>query len=305
MFESIWNDIRQQFRYGNALTKIIIVNIGFFIFVNLVRLVLMIIDGQAPPPSYGPFIHFFTISSDLWHNLTHPWVIITHMFLHESFWHIFWNMLLLYWFGRIVGDLLGDWRVLPIYLLAGLAGGFTYVLLANLPTYWVFGGYALGASAAVMGILAVAGMTAPDYVLHLLLIGPVRLKYVVLVLIFLDVAALSWGSNSGGSLAHLGGAAMGFVIASQLQRGNDLTRPVARWLEALQNWWGNFTRRRRKPKVVFKNQGFNKAKGQRRKPQPEFDQERLDAILEKIKEKGYESLSWEEKEFLFKASNKD
>lgn len=305
MFESIWNDIRQQFRYGNTLTKIIIVNIGFFVFVNLTRLVLMIIDGQAPPPSYEPFIHFFTISSDPWHNLSHPWVIITHMFLHEGFWHIFWNMLLLYWFGRIVGDLLGDWRILPIYLLSGLAGGVTYVVFANLPTYWAFGGYALGASAAVMGTLAVAGMTAPNYVLHLLLIGPVRLKYVVLVLIFLDVVALSWGSNSGGSLAHLGGAAMGFFIAAQLQRGNDLTRPVARWLEVLKNWWSNLTRRGRRPKVVFKKDTTSANGNRSRNRRPEYDQERLDAILEKIKEKGYESLSREEKEFLFNASKKD
>lgn len=306
MFESIWSDIKQQFSYGNALTKIILVNIGVFVFVNLVRIILMIVDGSAPPPSYEPFIHFFTISSNGWHNLTHPWVFITHMFLHEGFWHIFWNMLLLYWFGRIVGDLLGDWRVLPIYLLSGLAGGLTYFIVANIPTFWVFGSYALGASAAVMGTLAVAGMMAPDYILHLILIGPVRLKWVVLVLIFLDVVALSWGSNSGGSIAHLGGAAMGFFIAAQLQRGNDLTRPVANWLSQLDAWLKSLRSGRRKPKVVFRNEKKSSASrpGPARRHKTEDDQARLDAILDKIKEQGYESLTKEEKEFLFNASKK-
>lgn len=306
MFESIWSDIKQQFSHGNALTKIILVNIGVFVFVNLVRIALMIVDGAAPPPSYEPFIHFWAISSNGWHNLTHPWVFITHMFLHESFWHIFWNLLLLYWFARIVGDLLGDWRVLPIYLISGLAGGLTYFIFSNIPTFWVFGSYALGASAAVMGMLAVAGMTAPDYILHLILIGPVRLRWVVLVLIFLDVVALSWGSNSGGSIAHLGGAAMGFFIASQLQRGRDLTRPVANWFSQLNTWLKNLRMDRRKPKVVFRNvrKSDTTRPGPSRRQPTADDQARLDAILDKIKEQGYESLTKEEKQFLFNASKK-
>lgn len=304
MFESIWSDVKQQFSYGNALTKIILVNVAVFVFINLVRIGLMIFDGSAPPPSYEPFIHFFTISSDWYHNLTHPWVFITHMFLHEGFWHIFWNMLLLYWFGRIVGDLLGDWRVLPIYLIAGLAGGLTYFIVANIPSYWVFGSYALGASAAVMGMLAVAGMMAPDYILHLILIGPVRLKWVVLVLIFLDVVALSWGSNSGGSVAHLGGAAMGFFLAAQLQRGNDLTRPVANWLNQLTNWLNRLRSNRKGPKVVFRNEQKERASRPGPSRRNEDDQARLDDILDKIKEHGYESLTKEEKEFLFNASKK-
>lgn len=307
MFDSIYRDIKQQFSHGNALTKIILVNIGFFVFVNLVRIILLFVDGQAPPPSYTPFIQFFAISKDLLHTLTHPWVILTHIFLHEGFWHIFWNMLLLYWFGRIVGDLLGDRRVLPIYLICGLAGGFTYLAVANLPSLWSFGEYALGASAAVMGMLAVAGMTAPSYLLHLLLIGPVRLKYVVLVLIFLDLIALSWNSSSGGSIAHLGGTVMGFVIASQLQRGNDLTSPVANGPQALQEWWQNRLRTNRKPKVVFRNnqKGPAKRPGPSRHKHSDLDEQaKVDAILDKIKEKGYDSLTKEEKEFLFNASNK-
>ncbi|MFQ5445624.1 MAG: rhomboid family intramembrane serine protease [Saprospiraceae bacterium] len=313
MFDSIWNDIKRQFSHGNTLTRIILVNVGFFVFVNLVRLVLIMVDQAAPPPSYQPFIHFFTVSSSWKHNLTHPWGIFTHMFLHEGFWHILWNMLFLYWFGRIVGDLLGDRRVLPIYLLGGLAGGLTYFVMANISSPWAFGGYALGASAAVMAILMVAGMTAPDYIISLLFLGDVKLKYIVAVLVFLDLIALSWNSNSGGSFGHLGGVAMGFAIAHQLQRGNDLTAPVNRALQSITAFFQQLFSGQKGPKVVYKNPNAGKQWHRSRRDRKGHGasdtrdasyQEKLDAILDKIKQSGYESLSDNEKAFLFDASKK-
>ncbi len=314
MFTSIWDDIKRQFSQGNTLTRIIIFNISFFVFVNIVRFLLILVDGTAPPPSYEPFIHFFSISSDWMHNLTHPWVFITHMFLHEGFWHILWNMLMLYWFGRIVGDLLGDRRILPIYLLGGLAGGLTFFIMANIPTPWGFGGYALGASAAVMCTLLVAGMTAPDYIISLLFLGDVKLKYIVAVLVFLDLVGLSWNNNSGGSFGHLGGTAMGFVIAYQLQRGNDLTGPINKLIQSISSFFKNLfsIENRRGPKVAYKNPNLKKQKAGRagrfgnRSADPEdlSHQEKLDAILDKIKKSGYDSLSPSEKEFLFNASKK-
>ena len=104
MFTSIWEDIKQQFSYGNTLTRIILVNIAVFVVVTLIRLILMPVEEGI---TYDDFLHFFTISSDVWHNLTHPWVLITHMFLHEQVFHILWNMLLLFLVwphrGRFVG----------------------------------------------------------------------------------------------------------------------------------------------------------------------------------------------------------
>jgi membrane associated rhomboid family serine protease len=311
MFDSIWHDIKRQFNHGNSLTRIIIFNVAFFVFVNLVRFILILVDHEAPPPSYQPFINFFSISSDWQHNLTHPWVFFTHMFLHEGFWHILWNMLMLYWFGRIVGDLLGDRRVLPIYLLGGLAGGLTYFAMANVPTPWGFGGYALGASAAVMCTLLVAGMTAPDYIISLLFLGDVRLKYIVMVLVFLDLVALSWNFNSGGSFGHLGGALMGVVYARQLQNGNDLSVPVSNILRGITNFFSGLfqAQPRRKPKMVFKNAESKRQsrsnRGNRASDAEDLShQEKVDAILEKIKKSGYDSLSAAEKEFLFNASKK-
>lgn len=314
MFSSIWDDIKRQFSQGNALTRIIIFNIAVFVVVNIVRLILFIVSGGEPAGSYESFVHFFSISSNWIHNLTHPWVFITHMFLHEGVWHILWNMLMLYWFGRIVGDLLGDRRILPIYLLGGLAGGLTFFIVANIPTPWDFGGYALGASAAVMCTLLVAGMTAPDYIISLLFLGDVKLKYIVAVLVFLDLIGLSWNNNSGGSFGHLGGAAMGFAIAYQLQRGNDLTAPVNRIIQSITAFFGQLFsgESRRGPKVAYKNPDLKRQRGSRSgrfghrntEAQDLSYQEKLDAILDKIKRSGYDSLSPSEKEFLFNASKK-
>ena len=315
MFTSIWEDIKQQFSYGNTLTRIILVNVAVFVVVTLVRLILMPVESGF---TYNDFLHFFAISSDPWFNLKHPWVLITHMFLHEQVFHILWNMLLLYWFGRIVGDLLGDHRVLPIYLLAGMAGGLTYFAMARVLTTFTFGSYALGASAAFMGIVVVAGVMAPDYIISMLFLGDVRLKYIVAVLVLLDLVAISWNSNTGGSFGHLGGALMGYIIARQLQHGNDMTAPVNNLIQKITAFFNElFSSDRPKPKMAYKNpkvrqkqrtatrsnQGTDKGSPSS-DPESLTHQEKVDAILDKIKQSGYESLSKEEKEYLFKASKK-
>lgn len=308
MFSSIWSDIKRQFNYGNTLTRIILVNIAVFVCAVLLRLVMMPIgDGGG----FQRFMRYFEVGADWQHNLFFPWVFITHMFLHTDFWHILWNMLMLHWFGRIVGDLLGDRRILPIYLLGGLAGGLSYFIMANVPTPWDFGSHALGASAALMAILVVAGKTAPDYNISLILIGDVKLKFIVAVLFLLDLIALSNNNNSGGSFGHLGGGLMGYVIAAQLQRGNDLTAPVNRLIERLSSFFSNlFSKRRPSPRVAYRHvdvkrsQSSPSAAAPRRSASREdrIPQEKLDAILDKIKQTGYESLSADEKEFLFNAS---
>jgi len=312
MFSSIWYDVKRQFSYGNMLTRIILANIGVFVVVILARLLLFSIGG-GEGGVYQKFLHFFMVGADWKHNLTHPWVFITHMFLHDGLWHILWNMLLLFWFGRIVGDLLGDRRILPIYLLGGLAGGFAYFFMANIATPWDFGAYALGASAAFMAILVVAGKTAPDYNISLLFLGDVKLKYIVAVLFLLDLIGLSANNNSGGSFGHLGGALMGFIIAQQLQNGNDLTAPVNKVLDSVTSFFSNlFLEKAPGPKVAYRSPDLKKHGAQRpgnssQRPGRKDDlpyQEKLDSILDKIKQSGYDSLSPSEKEFLFDASKK-
>ena len=321
MFQSIWDDVKREFQYGNMVTRIIVVNIAIWVFVNLAKLVLRLPTEDAT--IYDEFLRFFSMSPNWKFILMHPWVPITSIFLHESFGHILWNMLTFYWFGRIVGDLLGNHRVLPLYLLGGFAGGAVYFIAAQfhvlglgLPSEMV-----LGASAAVMAMVACAAYIAPDYIFNLLLIGPVRLKYIAFVLFFLDLISIADRSNTGGHLAHLGGAAFGLFFAAQLREGTDLGKPINRFIDFILS----LISRRPKTKFTYQRGGSSqKSYSNQQKTQKQTTQERkttsantsssdnvvsdeqarLDAILDKIKQKGYESLTKEEKEFLFKASQK-
>ncbi|MCB0620248.1 MAG: rhomboid family intramembrane serine protease [Saprospiraceae bacterium] len=300
MFSSILEDIKREFNFGNMVTRIIIINGIVFVAVNVVKLVLMV------TPHFETFIKFFSLSSNIFFNLTHPWVFVTNMFLHEGFLHFLFNMLFLYWFGRIVGDLLGNHRILPLYLLGGFAGALFYLLTAN----FIFPGasYAYGASAAVMAIVVAAGAIAPDYIMRLLFIGDVRLKYIVAALLFLDLVGIANMSNTGGHFAHLGGSLMGFLFVRQLQAGQDWSAPLNRLLGHLSQFFTQLFRKSpKRPTVSYRNPNIGKrVKGSRKSDDAaqSSHQERLDAILDKIKKSGYESLSEEEKEFLFNASKK-
>lgn len=316
MFQSILEDVKREFSYGNMVTRIIIINVAIYLFVNITYLTLFFIYGHDPlalASVYGKFLHFFCISSGLTHNLTHPWALITHMFLHDGFWHILWNMLVLYWFGRIVGDFIGNRRILPLYIMGGLAGAVAYFISVN---FLPVGAYALGASAAVMAIVVAAGVISPDYIMRLLLIGDVKLKYIVAVMVLLNLFLIPKGGNTGGYIAHLGGAGFGWLFVWQLRQGKDWSIPVNNILDKIASFFQGLTngnvleKSRRKPRVVYKNterQGRSRnERGSARSDSATSHsyQEQLDTILDKIKKSGYESLSEEEKEFLFNASKK-
>ncbi|MCI5082185.1 MAG: rhomboid family intramembrane serine protease [Saprospiraceae bacterium] len=319
MFSSIWEDVKREFNYGNMVTRIVIVNVGAFVVMNLVWIIAMIGNNRSLPEWFNTFQQFFMMSSDWFHNLTHPWVLITYMFLHFSFWHILWNMLFLYWFGRIVGDFIGNQRILPLYLLGGLSGAILYFISANLNLLPANSGpFMLGASASVMAIVVAAGVISPDYIMRLLFLGDVKLKYIVAVLVFLDLLGVAGMNNTGGHVAHIGGAVFGYIFVRQLREGNDLAVPVNNFLNAMGNWFqglfagqGRRGRRKQGPRVVYKNTE-KASRPKRRKSSSKSHhrsddrshQERLDEILDKIKQSGYESLSDAEKEFLFNASKK-
>ncbi len=319
MFDSIWRDVRREFSYGNTVTRLVIVNVAFFLFVNLVK-ILLLIPALGQMLGFEQFLKWFAMSRTFSENLIRPWVWLTSIFLHENFWHLLWNMLALYWFGRIVGDLLGDRRVLPIYLLGGIVGGLAYVVAAQLS--YLIGGIAYGASGAVMAMVAAAGFASPDYRMNVLLIGDVKLKYIAGVLILLDIIAIADNVNSGGSVAHLGGAALGAIYITQLTKGIEIGKPILVLIKKIENWWAN------RNQVPIKKRASNQQHtpfefSKNTNPPPQnahrkttegggnassrmtdktAQQHRVDEILDKIKQSGYESLSTEEKEFLFRAS---
>lgn len=304
MLESILADIRREFSFGNVVTRLVIINVAVFIAINLIRLIFYLGNAGEIPSLYHDIVHFFSVSSDIKHNLTHPWVFVTSIFLHESFWHLLWNMLFLYWFGRIVGDLLGDRKVFPIYLLGGMVGCIVFWMSAQLLPYMQgYTGYALGASAGVMAIVVTSGMIAPDYSMRLILLGDIRLKYIVFALVLLDLFALAGNSNTGGHFAHLGGVAMGWLFVSQLRAGNDWSEGVNNLLDKVVNFFKGEripVARSKEAKIVKKT--FSKSEP--KQYSEDEIQERIDIILEKIKKTGYDSLSSEEKEFLNNASSR-
>ena len=215
-----------------------------------------------------------------------PWTVVTYMFTHTELFHFSFNMLVLYWFGRIFEDFLNGKQFTFIYLAGGLFGALLFLLFYNIfPAFaeMKYGSILLGASGSVMAIVVAIATLVPDYSIRLLLFGDVRLKYLALILVLIDVISIA-GSNPGGSIAHLGGALLGFIFIKQLQNGND---------------WSKIFQQRKRLKVV-KNSGTPPLNSSR---VPE--QELIDQILDKISRSGYNSLTQQEKEQLFKASNKE
>jgi len=307
VFKSIADDIRYQFQTGNSITRLIIVNVAVFLAIMLFQLVLTVSTGFLDQ-SQGMFhtvVSYLFLSSDLLWDLRHPWAIITTMFTHVGFFHILFNMLVLYWFGRIAGDLLGDHRMVPLYLYSGLAGALVYLISA--PLIYSGGSDLHGASAAVLGIVAAAGLTAPDYQIRLLFFGDVRLKYIVLTLILLSFIGIGSLDNTGGNIAHLGGAAFGFFYVHMLRQGYDLTAGFRRMISFFKKPKVIVTRpaKRKVPMEVRHRAVARQSESiQKALPDQHDDQERLDHILEKIKRSGISSLDEEEKKFLDDASQK-
>ena len=216
------------------------------------------------------------------------WTPFTYMFAHAEFFHILWNMLWLFWMGRIFEDFLNRRQFTFAYLAGGLAGALLFIAAFNLlPAFSdnvALSPPLIGASASVMAIVVATATLLPDYTIMLLLIGPVRLKWLAIVYIVLDIIGIL--DNPGGSFAHLGGAILGFVFIKQLQKGND-------WSKLFE----------KKPMLrVVKNHTLKRDTPKTDKDIP--DQELIDRLLDKISQSGYDSLSKKEKEQLFNASKK-
>ena len=315
MFESIWEDIKYMYRTGGSVTQLVLINVAVFVGIHLLALLLTPFTGIGNGAGMDAILRWTAVPSDPLELIQRPWTIITYMFLHEGFFHIIFNMLILYWFGTILRtDLIGDHRIVPIYLLGGLAGFLIYFISANLGTegfQQFIGGRMLGASAGVMAVVWAAAVKAPHYRLRLILIGPVKIIWIAGTLLLIDLIAIQEGSNTGGHLAHIGGMIAGILFVRQLENGVDWGIPVHNIL----NWFRTLfdrdavrarpvkNKRKKRPTQV-KFTGGRTPKTPPPGPASDNDQERIDQILDKIKESGYDNLSAEEKAFLYNASKK-
>ena len=285
MANFIIEDIKKAWnKRDNSLIKIILINIIVFVSINFVQVILTI-SGLSS--FFTLFINKLMLPASLGTFILQPWSIITYFFLHMSFMHILWNMLFLYWFGKIIYDNIGNNALISLYVLGGIIGGLFYMAIYNIIPYYadrVSESLMLGASAGVFSVVVGSATLMPNYTFHLLLIGPVRIKYIALfyvLLSFFDVA----GTNAGGEIAHLGGAFIGYIFIRQLQNGINIG-------EGIINFLNLFNEKKKEKKNKFQ------------KESDETTQDEVDKILDKISESGYSSLTSKEKERLFNASKK-
>ena len=297
----MFDEIKRMYYSGNMIIKLIFINVAVFIIINLIGLFSFLFTGHGAE-NLG-IINWLAVPADLTSLLYKPWTIITYAFLHYDFFHILFNMLWLFWFGKIFLEFLNEKQLLNVYLLGGISGAFLYIFAYNVfPVFQasVPFSYALGASAAVYAVVVAIAAFVPDYSIILLLIGRVKIKYIAIFVVVLDFLSIS-GGNAGGHIAHLGGAAFGFFFAMQRKSGKDITA-----------WFGNFTDDiagwfKRKPKMRVTENKFKTKKPTsdlEYNAQKKVNQEVIDKILDKISKQGYNSLTKEEKEILFKMSNK-
>jgi membrane associated rhomboid family serine protease len=293
---SIIDEVKESFRNGTTLHKLIYLNLGLFLTVQIVRIALFLSNSYE---LFGGFLDYLAVPANLEVLGRRPWTLVTYMFLHVDFIHILMNLLWLYWFGTIFIQELGVKKLLSTYILGGLSGGLLYVIFYNI--FPVFepvkaASIALGASASVMAVVVATATYQPERRMNLIFIGPVKIVYIAL-LMFIFTSMVDFSVNTGGKIAHIGGAMMGFFFARYYKRGRDISKGFDRMMDKMATW---FKPGKEKLKVSYKRSAddieYNKQKA--------TEQKEIDEILDKISKAGYDSLTDREKELLFKMRDK-
>lgn len=299
MTNSIIDDIKYNLKTGDHVLRLIIINSGIFVVLGILSLFdnLFKLDGLLKFSSY------FTFPSSIAWWLRKPWSLFTYMFLHQDLFHLLGNMIMLYFGGRIFTEFLGSKRIVALYFAGGIAGALLYMLLYNiLPMFADAGVNAnlIGSSAAVLSIFFAIASYLPNYQVGLILIGPVKLKYIALFLFILDLLSIDQ-NNPGGHIAHIGGALFGIAYASGLRKGYDFTHSFNNIVDKMIGLF-NKSNKSAPMKVAYKQSNAQKAKAEKI---AKNKQEIIDAILDKISKSGYDSLTKEEQETIFKMSKED
>lgn len=273
------------------LNKLIYVNLGIFVLVKLVDICMALFNAISP----NPLVEWLVVYSSLGDLLAHPWGPVTYMFLHQDFWHILFNLLWLFWFGRIFLEYFTERQLLNVYLAGGLAGALFFVLAFNVfPAFQGISARALGASASIYAIVFATAVYVPNYSVYLMFLGQVKIKWIALFSVISDLAFLT-KENSGGHIAHIGGALLGIYFVTCLRKNKDITAWIGRVIDKLVTIFKPRPKMKVKYKRTETDYDYNKRKHD--------EQKQVDIILEKIAKSGYNGLTDEEKSILFKNSN--
>ena len=291
----VFDTIKHRFKQKDILVQLIIINVVvFFIFV-----IAAMIGKLFKLPSID-LIPYIGTTSDIHLLIKRPWTVFSYMVAHKDFLHILMNMLMLFWFGQLFLRYFSSKNLGSIYLLGGLAGAALYALTFNTIPYYIDMNHPpmIGASASVMAIIFAAAFYKPDAKVSLFMLFRIKVVYIAIFMFIIDFISLDSNTNSGGHVAHIGGAIVGYIFAKQYLKGKDITR----WINKVIDWLVNLTKPSDKKKM--------KVKYKKREADYEFNQrknqatEEIDRILDKIKSSGYSSLNTEEKKRLFDASKK-
>jgi len=292
---------------GNALTMLIAINLVVFVFLAFVKVIYYFSEGSDGTLSFeSNFFHWLTLPASFNAFLSRPWTLVTHMFVHDmtNVWHILGNMLWLWAFGYILQDLSGNRKIIPVFIYGALAGAIAYMLSFNfipalkdhLPT-----AQAYGASAGIMAIAIAATTLAPNYRIFTMLNGGIPIWVVTVLYMIIDLATIP-EANPGGHIAHIAGGLMGFGFTALLRRGHDWSE----WMNNFYDWVSNlFDPDKPKKGRSVKSQLFYKATVEPFRKTSTITQQKIDEILDKINQKGYHTLSEDEKEILKRASQED
>ncbi len=289
---NLLDQLKYQFKTGGTYIKIIYINVGIYLLFLIFNILFTLMQWNLNSNFLESYL---TFSSSPIMFLKRPWTIFTYMFLHGSFWHIFNNMLIYFFTARMFEDLVGKKAALNTYIIGGFCGAILYLVTHNLfPFFSNMGDIPmLGASAAVMAVFVGLATYSPNYEVMLFGVLRIKMKYLAIIWVAFDVIGLA-NQDGVAHFAHLGGAFWGYVFVNNFKKGKD----ISNWFNQLTSLISSISKKK-KIKIVYKKKNpivKKPVKGS------QIRQEKVDEILDKIKASGYESLSKEEKDYLFDAS---
>ena len=293
--KSIWNNIQKNLKNSTNFTKLLYFNIGIFLSYKVLLLLTFLF--QLKDIDYFMENYLYLPASSIMF-ISKPWTIISYMFIHTKFFHLLFNMIWLHFGSKLFLQYFNGKQLLSVYILGGIFGGFFYMLCFNfLPVFTnnIHNSVLLGASASVIAIFIAVSYNRPNYRVTLPFIGNIKLKHIALSIVILDLVNIEI-SNPGGHISHLGGAIFGFLYVSFLKKGMDISVNFYKFIG-----YFSFSNKSNPKKNLKRNKRSNddvflSKKAERHK--------QINIILEKISKSGYDSLSKDEKEILFKESKK-
>ena len=294
----IRNGIKTSFLKGSTLTRLLYINIGIFLGIKILNVLLVLFGFKEGSEHF--LLEYLGVPADPAELLYRPWTLFTYMFTHFEFLHLLFNMLWLYWFGSFFLNHFSQRDLTGVYLLGGLCGALLYIASYNIfPAFEDsrYQSWAVGASASVMAVVFAVCLYLPQHRIYVFLIGPVRLIYLALFTVVVDLLSIP-SSNAGGHIAHLGGALFGYLFVAGMRRGCNITKGFVGFTESFGRL---FSGKKQKSRQTIHKKKTTEMNDREYNEYKKHKNERINQILDKISRSGYDSLTREEKEILFKS----